>query len=178
MPISVFYCFILLSRVRSHWDSFLLLENVSKTDARQASKHATKTKPQHKRKMKPTLLLLSVIAIALISCAEARLGCICPAVEPRWCRRGEEPANCGCCGCSCMKLRKVRAKWLDEEVGSNPWSSMRPPPGSQFDNFERPPHTRPQQPTGQSIWNSMWDEMDDEEVGYMTPRYDPYVHYY
>ena len=32
--------------------------------------------------------------------------------------------------------------------------------------FERPPHTRPQKPTGQSIWNSLWDEdEDDEEVG-------------
>ena len=46
----------------------------NKIDVRQVSKHATKTKPQppsHKRKMKPTLLLLSVIAIALISGAEA-----------------------------------------------------------------------------------------------------------
>ena len=49
-----------------------LLENVSKVDARQVSKDATKTKPQHKRKMKPTLLLLSLVAIALISGTERK----------------------------------------------------------------------------------------------------------
>ena len=39
----------------------------------------------------------------------------------------------------------------DEEVG---------------DDFGRPAHTRPQQPTGKSIMNSiMWDHTDDEEVG-------------
>ena len=35
--------------------------------------------------------------------------------------------------------------------------------------FDRPPHTRPQKPTGQSIWNSMWDETDDEEAGSWSP---------
>ena len=42
----------------------------------------------------------------------------------------------------------------DEEVG---WG----------DDFGRPAHTRPQQPTGESIMNSiMWDHTDDEEVGW------------
>jgi hypothetical protein len=46
-------------------------------DAKEEPKHVTKTKqkpqpPSHKRKMKPTLLLLSLVAIALISGTEAR----------------------------------------------------------------------------------------------------------
>ena len=47
----------------------------NKIDVRQVSKHATKTKPQppsHKRKMKPTLLLLPLVAIALMSGTEAQ----------------------------------------------------------------------------------------------------------
>ena len=42
-----------------------------------------------------------------------------------------------------------RVEWLDEEVGSNPWSSMRPGNlAPQFDN---------------------WDETNDEEVGSWSP---------
>ena len=36
--------------------------------------------------------------------------------------------------------------------------------------FERPPHTRPQQPTGQSIWNSMWDETVSIAYSYSTKK--------
>ena len=73
MSLYVSFISLFFYRVFGPTVSFLL-ENVSKVDARQVSKDATKTKPQHKRKMKPTLLLLSLVAIALISGTEARLG--------------------------------------------------------------------------------------------------------
>jgi hypothetical protein len=67
---------------------------------------------------------------------------------------------------SCKAACGGRDEMEDEEVGRE---RTRLYSGDMHDEevgFERPPHTRPQKPTGQSIWNSMWDEdEDDEEVG-------------
>ena len=41
---------------------------------------------------------------------------MCPAVQPRRCRLGEEPRNCGCCGCSCQKTL-LFDELDDEEAG-------------------------------------------------------------
>ena len=136
----------------------------NKIYAEQISKPATETKAQPRSnnpKMKPTLLLLSVIAIALLSCAEARLGwnrgpCACPAVEPRWCGPREEPRSRGCCGFHCvkwkkeMKSEKNRAGWPAGWPGA-PFDEEEE--GLGLDNFDR----------------SMWDETEDEEVGSGNP---------
>ena len=90
--------------------------------------------------MKPTLLL-SLVAIALISCAEGGHAVTIAADTMKITSKAADNTD--------LATKQI-FDMDDEEVG-------------QFDSFESPPHTRPQQPTGESIWNSMWDETDDDE---------------